>query len=86
MSAEEEDQEQQIVKEPEREPEGRRFFISHLNSYTGRALARELNNEHLVREAHALHTFCGTLHEASAKIETVADLPQQVELVSMERT
>ena len=75
MSAEEEDQEQQIVKEPEREPDGKRFFISHMNSYTGRALARELRNEHAVKEAHAMHTFCGTIHEESPKIETVGDLP-----------
>ncbi len=66
------------MKEPEREPNGKRFFISHLNSYTGRAIARELRNEHLVKEQHAVHTFCGTLHEdkASPKIETVGDLPQ----------
>ena len=46
-----------------REDPGKRFFISHLNSYTGRALCRELRNEHMVREQHAAHTFSGTLFE-----------------------
>ena len=44
------DQEQQQVKDEVREDPGKRFFISHLNSFTGRALCRELRNEHLVRE------------------------------------
>ena len=44
------DPEQQQVKEEIREDPGKRFFISHLNSFTGRALCRELRNEHLVRE------------------------------------
>jgi hypothetical protein len=61
--SEEEDQEQQQVKEVVREDPGKRFFISHLNSYTGRALCRELRNEHMVREQHAAHTFSGTLFE-----------------------
>jgi hypothetical protein len=59
------DQEQQVVKEEVREDPGKRFFISHLNSYTGRTLCRELKNEHLVREQHAAHTFSGTLHDGA---------------------
>lgn len=62
MSDEDELQEQEIIKEPQREEQGKRFFISHLNSYSGRTLCKELKNEHLVREVDwASHTFCGTL-------------------------
>jgi hypothetical protein len=42
----------------------------------------------MVREPHAAHSFSGTLFEGNGaqKIETVADFPSQVELVTMERT
>ena len=49
-----------IPKEPPKEDPGKKFFISHVNSYTGKALLKELRNEHLVREAFAAHTFTGT--------------------------
>ena len=62
MSDEDDLQEQEVLKVPVREEAGKRFFVSHLNSYTGRTICKELNNEHLVREpAWASHTFCGTL-------------------------
>lgn len=62
MSEDGSDQEQEIVKEPVREEPGKRFFVSHLNSYTGRALCRELRNDHTVQEVDwAAHTFAGTL-------------------------
>ena len=35
-----------IPKEPPKEDPGKKFFISHLNSYTGKALLKELKNEH----------------------------------------
>jgi hypothetical protein len=89
--SDEDDQEQQVIKEPPREDPGKRFFVSHLNSYTGRALLRELKNDHLIREPHALHTFTGTLlHEGQSggyqKLETIPNLPSQIDIVSMERT
>ena len=78
--SDEDDQEQQVIKEPPREDPGKRFFVSHLNSYTGRALLKELKNDHLIREAHALHTFAGTLlgEDQSGgyqKLETIPNLP-----------
>lgn len=65
--------------------------MSHLNSYTGRTLCKELNNEHLVREpAWAAHTFAGTLlpqeEPGSARIDQIEGMPQGIEIVSMERT
>jgi hypothetical protein len=89
--SDEDDQEQQVIKEPPREDPGKAFFVSHLNSYTGRALLRELKNDQLIREPHALNTFVGTLLAEGAqggaqKFETLSDLPKSVELVSMERT
>jgi hypothetical protein len=62
MSDDGDQQDQEIIKEPIREEPGKKFFISHLNSYTGRALCKELKNEHLVKEVDwASHTFSGTL-------------------------
>lgn len=89
--SDEDDQEQQVIKEPPREDPGKTFFVSHLNSYTGRALLRELKNDHLIREPHALNTFVGTLldHGAQAgaqRLDTIADLPKSLDVVSMERT
>jgi hypothetical protein len=48
-----------VIEVPE-EP-GKRFFISHMNSYTGRVLLEELRNAHKVKEAYAAHTFIGTI-------------------------
>lgn len=53
----------EVPPEPPKEDPGKKFFISHLNSYIGKALLKELRNEHLVREAFAAHTFSGTLKE-----------------------
>ena len=88
MSDDGDQQEQEIVKAPPREDPGKRFFISHLNSYMGRTLCRELKNEHLVREpAYAGHTFCGTLQDQGGeKLESLQDMPGSIEVVSMERT
>ena len=62
MQDDDDQQEQEIIKEPVREDQGKRFFISHLNSYTGRTLCKELKNEHIVRETEwASHAFSGTL-------------------------
>jgi hypothetical protein len=62
MSESGDSQDQEMIKAPVREDQGKRFFISHLNSYTGRALCKELKNEHLVKEPEwAGHTFAGTL-------------------------
>ncbi len=58
-----EDGDQEIPKpEPKEEP-GKKIFLAHLNSYTGKTLLKELRNEHLVREAYAAHTFAGTLRK-----------------------
>lgn len=43
------------------EPPGKKFFVSHLNSYAGKVLVKELTNAHLVKEEYAAHTFVGTL-------------------------
>jgi hypothetical protein len=62
-----EDEEQVQVKEIP-EPDGKKIFISHVNSYTGRALLHELRNEHTVKEARAAHTFHGTLEKGTNAI------------------
>lgn len=53
--------EEEVKKEPEPEPPGKKFFISHINSYTGTAILNEIKNKDKVREEHAAHTFTGTL-------------------------
>ena len=80
-----------MIKEPPREDPGKRFFVSHLNSYTGRAVLNQLKNDTLIREPHALNTFVGTLLPEGAqggpqKFETIPELPSSIDLVSMERT
>lgn len=85
-----EEEQQEIIKPPPREEQGKRFFISHLNSYMGKTLCKELKNEHLVREPEwAAHTFSGTLLESDqggVKLETLIDMPSSIDIVSMERT
>lgn len=83
--SDDEQQEQELIKPPPREEQGKRFFVSHLNSYAGRTLCKELKNEHLVREPHAAHTFSGTLLEGD-KLESITGMPSQIEIVTMERT
>lgn len=79
MSDEDDQQDQEIMKEPPREDQGKRFFISHLNSYTGRTICKELKNEHLVREKDwASHTFSGTLLSESAggaRLDKIEGMP-----------
>ena len=90
MSDGEDQEQQEVVKAPPREDPGKRFFISHLNSYAGKTLCQELRNEHLVREPeYAGHTFCGTLQDATeggVKLETIEGMPSSIDIVSMERT
>ena len=50
------------------EEPGKKIFISHVNSYTGRVLMAELDNKHKVKEEYAAHTFCGTLETGSNHI------------------
>jgi len=90
MSDEDDQQEQEIIKTPAREEQGKRFFVSHLNSYIGRTICKEIKNEHLVREtAWASHTFSGTLLEKEAggdRIDKIVGMPEGIDIVSMERT
>ena len=44
-----------------KEEPGKKFFLAHMNSYTGKALLKELQNAHQVKEEYAAHTFVGTL-------------------------
>ncbi len=80
---EEEEKKVEIKEEP-----GKKFFLSHVNSYTGRALLKELRNDHLVKEEYAAHTFYATLkkdEEDGSGLKDVA--PTGVsKLVTMERT
>ena len=77
-----------VPKEPPKEDPGKRFFISHLNSYTGKALLKELRNEKEVREAYAAHIFNGTLKTDEPDFASLKGLnPEGVSKVcSMERT
>ena len=65
MSDEEGSQAEQPV-EVLREDPGKKFFLSHLNSYTGKALLKELRNDTSVKEEYAAHTFIGTLSDKEA--------------------
>ena len=74
----------EIPEEP-----GKKFFISHVNSYTGRALLKELNNKDTVKEAWAAHTFDGTLEAGTNDVYTTQYpvAPEGVDnVVKMERT
>ena len=72
----------EVIQPPPREPPGLKFFVAHLNSYTGKALYQELQNSHLVREPEwASHTFAGTLLPGAD--EAAAEGSR---LVEMERT
>ena len=51
----------EVPKEEPKEEPGKKFFLSHVNSYTGKALLKELRNETLVKDPEAAHTFIGTL-------------------------
>jgi hypothetical protein len=86
MSDDENSQEE--VKKEIPEPPGLKFFLSHMNSYTGKALLEELKNSHLVKDPAAAHTFIGTLYKDSSYDFSHPDItPDGVEkLVSMART
>jgi hypothetical protein len=82
-----EDDQPKVVEVPE-EP-GKRFFISHMNSYTGRVLLEELKNADKVKEEYAAHTFQGTIQEGTSSWYTLKsnELPEGVEkIVKMQRT
>ena len=49
------DEEVKVVEVPE-EP-GKSYFISHINSYTGKILYEQLKNADKVKEEYAAHTF-----------------------------
>jgi hypothetical protein len=55
---EQEEQKVEVKEEP-----GKKFFLSHMNSYTGKAMLKELQNSTQVKEAYAAHTFVGTLRK-----------------------
>ena len=80
---------EQKVKEKEPEPDGKKFFISHCNSYTGKALLAELNNKGKCEEERAEHKFCGTLEKGTNEIyaELNPVTPEAVDqVVQMSRT
>ena len=80
---------EQKVKEKEPEPDGKKFFISHCNSFTGKALLAELNNKGKCEEERAEHTFCGTLEKGTNEIyaELNPVTPEAVDqVVQMSRT
>jgi hypothetical protein len=51
------DGEEEVKKVEVPEEPGKSFFISHINSYTGKTLYDELRNAHTVKEEYAAHTF-----------------------------
>lgn len=60
MSDSENDEE--IIKEPEPEQPGKKFFLSHCNSYEGQAMFKQLWNRDTCREPElAAHSFVGTI-------------------------
>ena len=87
MSDEEGSQGEQPPEEIKEEP-GKKFFLSHLNSYTGKALLKELRNDHSVKEEYAAHTFVGTLRDKEPDYLKMKNIvPEGVQgLVSMDRT
>ena len=80
--------EQDIVVEVKEDP-GKKFFLAHMNTYTGKALLKELRNEHLVKEEYAAHSFVGTFQDEYDENQRLLKKvkPEGVnELVSMDRT
>ena len=53
----------EVPKEEPKEEQGKKFFLSHVNSYSGKTLLQELRNEKLVKDENAAHIFVGTLKE-----------------------
>ena len=97
----EEGSEQEQVKEPTPPPQGKKIFLSHCNSFEGRATFKELWNkdqfdksvaywEHLdddTREA-AAHTFTGTVRREERNARGGYEEPPEGinEFVEFERT
>lgn len=54
----------EVPKEEPKEEPGKKFFLSHMNTYTGKTLLKELWNADTVRSSDAAHTFYGTLNSA----------------------
>ena len=63
----EENSEQEQVKEPTPPPQGKKIFLSHCNSFEGRAMFKELWNKDKFEEnpewAYAAHLFTGTVRK-----------------------
>jgi len=54
--------EEEVKKEPPQEAPGKKFFLSHANSYEGQALFKELWNKEKCRDPElAAHSFVGTI-------------------------
>lgn len=79
---------EEVPVEPPKEEPGKKFFLSHLNSYTGKALLKELRNDATVREEYAAHTFVGTLNDKEIDYIKAKNItPEGVQsIVNMERT
>lgn len=80
------EEEAKVIEVPE-EP-GKSYFISHINSYTGKTLYEQLKNADKVKEAYAAHTFQGTIQSGTNHIYIQStEKPEGVEkVVKMERS
>ena len=79
----------EVPKEEPKEEPGKKFFLSHVNSYTGKTLLRELRNEKLVKDVeNAAHIFVGTLKVDEEDGSGYKDVPPEgvFKIVSHERT
>jgi len=55
-----EDGSQAAPLEPVPPPQGKKFFISNVNTFVGQSLIEELRNDHLVDDPISAHEFVGT--------------------------
>jgi hypothetical protein len=81
------EEEQKVVEVPE--PAGKKFFISHINSYTGKAILNGISNKKTVKEEYAAHSFCGTLEKGRNVLYTELNpsVPEECsKIVEMSRT
>lgn len=78
----------EVPKEEPKEEPGKKFFLSHLNSFLGKTLLKELRNDTLVKDPLAAHNFIGTLKQDEIDGSGLKDvLPEGVNrLTTMERT
>ena len=81
-------EEEEVKKVEVPEEPGKSFFISHINSYTGKTLYEQLKNADTVKEEYAAHTFQGTVETGTNHVYTQnSEVPEGVEkIVKMERT